>query len=236
MGHYFGREQEEIVLKYLKTGDELLFHDAIYPLLRKIARGVSSRKGFQPVSLYQSPAVIDGCVSHLWECMRYKYDPTRKTKAFSYLTRCAHNYFCGVSRQYQRSGRTWRLVNREILRGWEDAHNKINWEILHQNEEFFRFYYVEMAAALKTKADEIKTKKPHSPRSAIINSLRKQMITVRGPMYCDKYINKKAIYSNTRRSTGATTKQINATIKKDILPIYQTKRYHDEFSPVALKG
>tara|TARA_R110000824_G_scaffold275336_1_gene464023 strand:+ start:1430 stop:2107 length:678 start_codon:yes stop_codon:yes gene_type:complete len=224
MGLYFGREQEEIVLKYLKSGDEFLFHDEIYPLLKRIARGVSAGKRFRPVSLYQSPAVIDGCVSHLWECMKYKYDPDRQTKAFSYLTRVAHNYFCGVSRQYQKGPRTWKLANREILRTWKDAHNKINPVTLHQNEEFFRFYYVEMAAALKTKADEIKAKKPSSPRSAIINSLRKQMTTVRKRMYCDKYINKKAIYSNIRRSTGATTKQISATIKQDILPLYHPKK------------
>ena len=81
-----------------------------------------------------------------------------------------------------------------------------------------------MTAALTTKANEIKAKKPHSPRTAIINSLCKQMATVRGRMYCDKYINKKAIYSSIRRSTGATTKQIRATIKKDVLPLYQTRK------------
>ena len=224
MGHYFGREQEEIVLKYLKTDDEFLFHDKVYPLLKRIARGVSAGKRFQPVSLYQSATVIDGCVSHLWECMKYKYDPTRQTKAFSYLTRVAYHYFCGVSRQYQKGPRSLRLFNKEVLREWEDTHNKINWEALYQNEEFCRFYYSEVPAALKTKANEIKATKPHSPRPAIINSVCKQMTTVRRRMYCDKYINKKAIYSSIRRSTGATTKQISATIKKDILPIYQTKR------------
>lgn len=224
MSHYFGPKQEKIALEYLKTGDEFLFQDEVYPLLKKIAYGVCKGKRFRPAHFYQSRAIIDGCVSHLWECMKYKCDLSRETKLFSYLTRCAFTYFCGVSRQYQKGPRTWKLVNREILRGWEDAHNKINPETLHQKEEFFRFYYVDLVEALMTRANEVKAKKPHSPRSKIIKSIRKQMITVRHPTYCDRHLNKKAIYSNVRGQTGTGTKQIYSTIKKDILPLYKAMR------------
>lgn len=224
MSKYYGPEQEEIVARYLKTDDQLLFQYEVYPLLRKIAYGVCGGKRFKPVSLFRSRSVIDGCVSHLWECLRYKYDEDRETKTFSYLTRCAFTYFCGVSRKYQKSDRTLKLVHKEISHEWSRVHLKVSPLSLSEEQDFFRFYYGDLATALKIKADQLKRDKPNSPRGQIVDNLYKQLVSVREQDYCDKYIHKKAIYSNTRLATKATTKQIRQTIKKELLPKYHTIR------------
>ena len=224
MNKYYGPEQEKIVARYLKTNDQILFEYEIYPLLRKIAYGVCGRKQFKPVALFRSRQVIDGCVSHLWECLRHKYDEERDTKTFSYLTRCAFTYFCGVSRKYQKSTRTLALVQKEITHEWDRVHVKVNPSSLSEQQEFFRFYYNDLANALKFKANQLKRNKPESPNGQIAHNLYKQMISVRQRDYCDKYIHKKAIYSNTRLATKATTRQIRQTIKKELLPKYNIIR------------
>ncbi len=222
MNKYYGPEQEKVVAKYLETNDQLLFECEVYPLLRKIAYGVCGGKQFKPVSLFRSRQVIDGCVSHLWECLRHKYDKERDTKTFSYLTRCAFTYFCGVSRKYQKSNRTLSLVHKEVSYEWERTHLKVNAQSLVEQQDFFRFYYEDLASALKSKASQLKKDKPNSPKGKIVENLYKQLVSVRQQDYCDKYIHKKAIYSNTRLATKATTKQIRQTIKKELLPSYQT--------------
>ena len=220
MSKYYGPEQEKMVAKYLKTDNQVLFQYEVYPLLRKIAYGVCGGKQFKPVSLYRSRQVIDGCVSHLWECLRHKYDEERETKTFSYLTRCAFTYFCGVSRKYQKSSRTLSLVHKEITYEWDRAHLKVNPSSLNQEKEFFKFYYDDLATALKFKANQLERNKPNSPQGPIAHSLYKQLVSVREPDYCDKHIHKKAIYSNTRHATKASTRQIRETIKKELLPKY----------------
>jgi hypothetical protein len=224
MSKYYGLQEEKVVVEFLKTNDQTLFHEKVYPLLCKIAYGVCAGKRFKPVSLYRSRTVIDGCVSHLWECLRYKYDCDKKTKTFSYLTQCAFHYFCGVSRTYQKSHQTLALVHKEVSCEWRRLHLKINVESLNEEEEFFRFYYVELAKVLKFKANQLERNKPASPKGPIIHDLHKQMVTVREQDHCNRYIHKKAIYSNTRRATSATTKQIRNTIKKELLPTYHALR------------
>ena len=224
MPHYFDKEQEKIVQQYLQSGDELVFQYEVYPLLKKIAYGVCKGKRFKPATLFQSDSVINGCVSHLWECLRYKYDPSMGTKIFSYLTRCAFTYFCGVSRGYQRTNRTFAFVNREITYMWDNTHNKMNPNTLRESCEFSKFYYVDLPDALTKTQQEIKHKKPSSPKSAIVGEIKNQMATVRTADYCDKYINKKYIYKCIRKSTGATTKQIRATILSNVMPTYKQSR------------
>ena len=81
-------------------------------------------------------------------------------------------------------------------------------------------YYDDLATALKFKANQLERNKPNSPQGPIAHSLYKQLVSVREPDYCDKHIHKKAIYSNTRHATKASTRQIRETIKKELLPKY----------------
>ena len=99
---------------------------------------------------------------------------------------------------------------------------KVNAQSLVEQQDFFRFYYEDLASAFKSKANQLKKDKPNSPKGKIVENLYKQLVSVRQQDYCDKYIHKKAIYSNTRLATKATTKQIRQTIKKELLPSYQT--------------
>ena len=107
---------------------------------------------------------------------------------------------------------------------WDNTHNKMNPNTLRESYEFSKFYYVDLPDALTKTQQEIKHKKPSSPKSAIVGEIKKQMATVRTTDYCDKYINKKHIYKCIRKSTGATTKQIRATILSNVMPTYKQSR------------
>jgi len=215
MNIYYGPEAERLVSKYLRTNNERLFQEKIYPLLRKIAYGVCAGKRFEPVSLYRSPAIIDGCVSHLWECLRYNYDITKKVKSYSYLTACAFHFFCGVSKKYKKSKRTLSLVRNEVNQQWINTHAKINIETLNEIENYNRFYYELLMEALEQQRDKIK---PKSIKKDISNSIIDMLRDAEN--IDEKKINKKALYSKIRRDSGATTKQIKYTIDKHLYPAY----------------
>ena len=119
---YFGKEQEKLIRQYIETKDERLYEKHIDPLLNSIAQGVRGRYGFKPVAYYTSPGVINGCKSLLWEKLINNFDPSKNKKAFSYLTRVAHHYFCGVARKIKMSTRTLRLVAREADVIWNLQH------------------------------------------------------------------------------------------------------------------
>jgi hypothetical protein len=120
---YFGPEEEKLVEQYIKTRDEKLYAASIHPLLNKIAYGVRGRYNFTPVALYTSSSVINGCISLLWEKLLTTYNPEKGHKAYSYLSRIAHNYFCGVSRKRNKGDSTRRYVAREVEQIWYGSHN-----------------------------------------------------------------------------------------------------------------
>lgn len=221
---YWGPPQEKIVAEYLQTNDEKLFKEKVYPLLRKIAYGVCGGKQFKPVTLYRSRTVIDRCISHLWECLKYKYDPT-KGRTFSYLTTCAFHYFCGVSRTYQKSPRTRLFVNGFIEQEWENMHRKRGVDHTIEKKEIDYFYYEILLPALNFERNKIGRDKPHSVKNNVAQQLYKTVAQVHdspGPFH------KKAFFLEIRNATGATTKQIKATIDKNFKPRYlrAKKVYH----------
>ena len=119
---YFGKAEEQLVSEYLKTKDPAFYEENIHPLLGKIAYGVCKGKGFKPRPYFTSRSVIEGCRSHLWETLLFNYDPSRDTKAYSFLTAVAYNYFCGVFRKMRRAPSTLSYVGKETQQLWNDSH------------------------------------------------------------------------------------------------------------------
>ena len=119
---YFGKEQEELIREYIKNKDEMLYAKHIDPLLDGIAYGVRARYKFTPAAYYTSPSVINGCKTLLWEKLITNFDLSKNKKAFSYLTRIAHHYFCAVARKAKKSDRTIKLVASEADVLWEYMH------------------------------------------------------------------------------------------------------------------
>ena len=120
---YFGPEEEKLVEQYIKTRDEKLYTASVHPLLKSIAYGVRGKYNFSPKAYYASPSVINGCVSLLWEKLLTTYNPEKGHKAYSYLSRVAHNYFCGVSKKRNKGDRTLRYVAREVEQIWHSSHH-----------------------------------------------------------------------------------------------------------------
>lgn len=119
---YFGPHEEELVQEYIRTRDEKLYNASIHPLLKSITYGVRGKYNFQPKAYFTSPSVINGCMSLLWEKLLTTYDPDKGVKAYSYLTRVAHNFFCGVSKKRKKSHKTLYYTARQIEQIWNASH------------------------------------------------------------------------------------------------------------------
>ena len=122
MKQYFGKKEEALVRQYIKTKDERLYENHIDPLLSSICYGVRSRYNFQPKAYYTSPSTINGCKSLMWEKLITNFDPDSGKKAYSYLTRIAHNFFCGVWRKKNKSINTFYHVSKETHKMWVGSH------------------------------------------------------------------------------------------------------------------
>ena len=216
MSIYYGQSEERIVAEFLNTNDESLFQEEVYPLLKKIAYGVCGGKRFKPVSYFRHPSIIDGCVSHLWECLRFKYNPNCG-RTYSYLTTCAYHYFCRVSKTRSRGGRTLFLTSQEIEQQWLNMHCKsyVNQrdEVNRRNTEYF--YYDKLIPLLEEKVETMKQEVPYTEAAKALITVMKN-INKMNPMQ----LNKKALYSEVRRSSGAKTKQIKYAIDRHLLPLY----------------
>lgn len=119
---YFGEEEEETVKNYVKTLDPNIYRKKVHPLLVKIAKGISVKMKMKPTSLYNSQAIKDECVALMWEKLTTNYDSSRHTKAYSYLSRIAENYYKNVWRTYHKSPITFSRVSDSIWENWLAIH------------------------------------------------------------------------------------------------------------------
>jgi len=136
MPKYFGKREEGLIREYIKTRDEKLYEEVVDPLLTKIAYGVRSRYNFQPARYYRSNSVIGGCKILMWEKLITNFDPNCGKKSYSYLTRCAHNFFCGVWRKRNKALSTQMRFRNEVAELWYGANQfeKSGVQLREENE------------------------------------------------------------------------------------------------------
>jgi len=132
-----------------------------------------------------------------------KYDPERKSKAFSYFSVITKNWF--IHKVKQNSKRLKRDVQYEDLRGEEVSdilvsHNQ--YEIKREEFEFWSSLYKEIDSweQLKLKENEKKVLEAIRILFSSINEI--------------EIFNKKAIYLYMREITGLNTKQIVNNLNK----------------------
>ena len=227
---YFGPEEEKLVEQYIKTRDEKLYTASVHPLLNKIAYGVRDRYKFSPKAYYASPSVINGCVSLLWEKLLATYNPEKGHKAYSYLSRIAHNYFCGVSKKRNKAASTRRYVAREVEQVWYDSYGYIGSReemLLDEHHSSVRKRVVrsfltdylhstpKQSKKILREVDKLPRANKKSVQALIIDTLDLRNYTLRdsGPVY--KPVNK---------PEGATRRLLRAKIKfkKRKLRLYKT--------------
>ena len=102
---YFGPNEEDLVLKYLETGDSDFYAEKIDPLFEKLLYGVRKRYNFQPKRIFLDDAVINDCKSLMWEKLTTNFNTSFHKKSYSYLTRVAHNFFCKIHRDLKKEER-----------------------------------------------------------------------------------------------------------------------------------
>jgi hypothetical protein len=92
INHYFTSEDEQKFLAYIKnpTKDQEKY---IYQKLRKLCVGVCRKFITEKKRLPDKfDDLVEDMVAHLWMDVLKKYDPTKKSKLYSYLTYCASTY------------------------------------------------------------------------------------------------------------------------------------------------
>ena len=217
MGIYYGAHEEKLVQEYLDTHNAQLFEEEIYPLLQAVAYGVCGGKQFNPVSFYRSRTIIDGCVSHLWECLRYKYDKN-KGRTFSYLSACAFHYFCGVARTYKKSTKTLFFVGQEMEQHWINMHRSLYMGSVDEVELIEResVYYNNLIPALEAAAAEMGAgRSSKDATEGVVQVMRDVKHLDETALY------KKALYKVIRQHGQVTTKQIAWTLKAYLRPLYR---------------
>jgi len=221
---YFGPNEEQAVKTYLYLFQQnpydlsvvdLMYKNSIHPLLEKIARGVAAKLSFKPVSYYRSDAVINACISHLWEVLILKYEVNKGTKAYSYLTKCADSFYKGVARKYSKSNNTIRRKVSAIASIYTQA-NTVAWStediyiMLYDNEE--------SRERLKKICDHFEHMRVKVRRKSSLSGVEEKVLeAIRILLYsCDdiEIFNKKAVYLYLREITGLKTKQIVNVLNK----------------------
>jgi len=223
---YFGVEQEKQVKQYLHNRDSQFYQDHIHKLLRKIAYGMSGKMNMKPKTLYQSPAVRDSCTSHLWEQLLLNYNPD-SGRAYSYLTRVAHNYYCGVWKTYHRKHRTLYRTHQEIDRLFDCMHEPAQrWNITGQIGNVERLLVdkdvekikddaaKEALSIVETTAGRFNSTKRCRYSLKVCEATRILFENADGLSLDEDKLHKKQLYLYLRELTGLTTKQIVPILKK----------------------
>ena len=223
---YFGPQQEILVKQYLHNRDQQFYQDHIHNLLRKIAYGMSGKMKMKPASLYQSSAVKDSCTAHLWEKLVLNYNP-ESGRAYSYLSRVAHNYYCGVWKTYHRKHSTLYRTHKEIDYLFNSMHAPAQkWNIAGQIGDVERFLVDkdiekikedaarEALSIVETAAGRIGSTKGYSYSLKVCAATKILFENADGLSLDEDNLNKKQLYLYLRELTGLTTKQIVPILKK----------------------
>jgi hypothetical protein len=209
--NYFTKVHEAAIIEYASTNDRSirtdLYINLIGPAFDELVDKIVYTYKFN--TLPNVDYLKDDCKLWLITILD-KYDPERKSKAFSYFSVITKNWF--IHKVKQNSKRLKRDVQYEDLKGEEVseilvAHN--DYEIKREEYEFWSLLYKEIDSweNLKLKENE---KKVLEAIRILFSSIDEIEI-----------FNKKAIYLYMREITGLNTKQIVNNLNK------MKKRYRD---------
>ena len=195
---YFTKVHEDAIIKYALTDSRAvrsdLYIEFIEPAFHEMVEKIVFTYKFN--NLPNIDYLKDDCKIWLMTILD-KYDPNRKSKAFSYFSVITKNWF--IHKVKQNSKKLKRDVQYEDLsteHEFEQLITKNTYESDREEQEFWAHLFTEMKSweKLKLKDNE---KKVLDAINILFNSINEIEI-----------FNKKAIYLYMREITGLNTKQI----------------------------
>jgi len=202
--NYFTKDHEDAIIEYAITNDRntrsRLYIELIGPAFDELVDKIVYTYKFN--TLPNIDYLRDDCKLWLITILD-KYDPERKSKAFSYFSVITKNWF--IHKVKQNSKRLKRDVQYEDLKGQEAtrilvAHNE--YEAKREDYEFWTFLHKEIDSWEKLKLKENEKK--------VLEAIRILFSSVDEI----EIFNKKAIYLYMREITGLNTKQIVNNLNK----------------------
>lgn len=206
MGHYFNKDTDASIKKFIESGDETekhaVFDQEIRPVFEKLIESLIYTYGFYTID--DVDTLKKDCLTNLYE-MLPKFDVNRGAKGFSYFNVIAKNWFIQKTREKNKRNRLesdlyYDLDHESVKHDpnftaspHEDAvEEKEFWLSLYKQMDFWR-------AKLSKKAER-------QVLEAIIFLMRNpDLVTI---------YNKKAVYLYLRELTGLNTKQVVTNLKK----------------------
>jgi len=196
--NYFTKDHEDAIIEYAITNDRnirsRLYIDLIGPAFDELVDKIVYTYKFN--TLPNIDYLRDDCKLWLITILD-KYDPERKSKAFSYFSVITKNWF--IHKVKQNSKRLKRDVQYEDLNGSEISEILVtqhDYESKREKREFWMFLFKEIDSWEKLKLKDNEKKVLEAIR-ILFNSIDEIEI-----------FNKKAIYLYMREITGLNTKQI----------------------------
>lgn len=210
---YFTQEHEDAICQYVKTDDmELrnkLYVEVIGPILELLINKIVYTYKFNQLPNIEN--LIEDCKTWIVTIID-KYDPDKKSRAFSYFSVVTKNWF--MQKIKKRSKNLLKEVSLEEI----EFKNHENLTIGHEYEE--NRIQEEFNSAIRCEINSWSSAKNLTSHDEKVIEAIKIILSSSEDI---EIFNKKAIYIYLRDLTGLNTKQISRSLKKI------NKRYYSPF-------
>ena len=206
MAHYFTKDTDRFITKFIETEDaperHKIFHDKIRPAFEKLIENLIYVYGFY--SIDDVDTLKKDCLTNLYETLP-KYDPTKGTKGFSYFNVVAKNWFIQKTREKNKRNKLeselYYDLDHEAVKNDPNFSVSPHEDILQEREFWIRFY-----EEMDSWREKLTKKSEKQVLEAVIFLMRNpDLVTI---------YNKKAVYLYLRELTGLNTKQVVVNLKK----------------------
>jgi hypothetical protein len=224
---YFGKDAHQAVVDYqnAETREEKndIYNEKIKPSFEKLAENLIFIHGFAASDYSLVEILKNDCVSFLYETLE-KFDPTRKTKAFSYFNVVAKNWLIIQSKKrIKNRNRHVSMSNMNTL-SRADKSSIENYQIIPSQETLMIMKQNrEMLDVLLVK---IKNRLSNQNEIACVNAI----ITLFAKIEELDFLNKRAVFVYMRELSNLTPKQLSVAMSNIRKHYKEIVKSNDDFN------
>tara|TARA_B100000214_G_C23970798_1_gene630027 strand:+ start:1365 stop:2120 length:756 start_codon:yes stop_codon:yes gene_type:complete len=224
---YFGKDAHQAVVDYqnAETREEknTIYNEKIKPSFEKLAENLIFIHGFAASDYSLVEILKNDCVSFLYETLE-KFDPTRKTKAFSYFNVVAKNWLIIQSKKrIKNRNRHVSMSNMSVL-SRADKSSIENYQIIPSQETLMIMKQNrEMLDVLLVK---IKNRLSNQNEIACVNAI----ITLFAKIEELDFLNKRAVFVYMRELSNLTPKQLSVAMSNIRKHYKEIVKSNDDFN------
>jgi hypothetical protein len=224
---YFGKDAHQAVVDYqnaeTREAKNDIYNEKIKPSFEKLAENLIFIHGFAASDYSLVEILKNDCVSFLYETLE-KFDPTRKTKAFSYFNVVAKNWLIIQSKKrIKNRNRHVSMSNMNTL-SRADKSSIENYQIIPSQETLMIMKQNrEMLDVLLVK---IKNRLSNQNEIACVNAI----ITLFAKIEELDFLNKRAVFVYMRELSNLTPKQLSVAMSNIRKHYKEIVKSNDDFN------